>query len=141
MSFDDDFRACWNDAFLVGDAHIDAQHRAFFDEVNAVSTVLEQGSGREAVIDFYRAFTAALITHFRDEEAMLERLGYAGLERHRGEHEALLSAVASVEGLLLTGNDLHHWRLVVRRLFAALVDHLAGSDMRYKSLVLRSRAE
>lgn len=139
MDFADQFKAAWKDAFAVGDTLIDAQHKSFFDEVNAVATALDQGAGREAVVDFYRAFYSGLMAHFRDEEALLLRIGYPDLEGHHAEHEALLASVSAVEGMLLTGDELHQWRFVVKRLFIALVEHLVGTDMRYKSYVQRAR--
>lgn len=141
MDFADQFKAAWKETFAVGDALIDAQHRAFFAEINAVAHALDHGQGREAVITFYRRFYSGLVVHFRDEEAMLARVNFADLDAHHAEHQALLAAVSAVEGMLLAGDDLHHWRFVVKRLFIALVEHLAGTDMRYKSHVLRASGD
>lgn len=137
MEFGEQFKAAWKDAFAVGDALIDTQHKAFFAEINAVAHALDQGRGREAVISFYRSFYGGLLTHFRDEEALLGRVGFADLEAHHAEHQALLASVAAVEGMLLTSEDVHQLRFIVKHLFIALVEHLAGTDMRYKSHVLR----
>ncbi|MGE5518105.1 MAG: bacteriohemerythrin [Bacteroidota bacterium] len=140
MEFADQFKAAWKDAFAVGDALIDEQHKAFFVEINDVARALDQGQGREAVIAFYRNFYSALVLHFRDEEAMLSRVAFPDLDAHHAEHQALLASVSAVEGMLLTGNDVNHWRFVVKRLFLALVEHLAGTDMRYKAHLQRARA-
>lgn len=137
MDFADQFKAAWKDAFAIGDALIDAQHKSFFDEINAVAEALDQGAGREAVIAFYRTFYSGLVVHFRDEEALLARIAYPDVEAHHAEHQALLASVSAVEGMLLTGDELHQWRFVVKRLFIALVEHLVGTDMRYKSHVQR----
>lgn len=133
MEFGDQFKASWKDSFIVGDSKIDAQHRAFFDEIMAVAQALDRGEGREAVIAFYRVFYGALRVHFRDEEAMLARVAFPDLEEHHAEHQALLASVAAVEGMLLTGEGVDQWRFVVKRLFVALVEHIAGTDMRYKA--------
>lgn len=138
MVFADQFKAAWKEAFAVGDALIDAQHRAFFAEINAVAQALDRGQGREAVIEFYRSFYRGLVLHFRDEEAMLARVAFPDLDAHHAEHQALLASVSAIEGMLLAGDDLHHWRFVVKRLFIALVEHLAGTDMRYKSHLARA---
>lgn len=139
MEFADQFRVAWKEAFVVGDTLIDAQHRAFFDEIGAVARALDDGQGREAVIAFYRTFYGALVVHFRDEEAMLARIRFHGLEEHRAEHQALLASVSAIEAMLLTSDDLYQWRFIVKRLFIALVEHLAGTDMRYKTHVLRAQ--
>lgn len=138
MAFADQFKAAWKDAFAVGDDLIDSQHRAFFAEINDVAQALDHGQGREAVIAFYRRFYSGLVVHFRDEEAMLARVKFPDLDAHHAEHQALLASVSAVEGMLMTGGDLYHWRFVVNRLFIALAEHLAATDMRYKSHVLRA---
>lgn len=139
MDFANQFKAAWKEAFAVGDELIDSQHRAFFSEINAVARALDQGRGREAVIDFYRTFYRALVIHFRDEEALLSSVNFPDVDAHHAEHQALLASVSAVEGMLLTSDDLHQWRFVVKRLFIALVEHLAGTDMRYKSHLMRAR--
>lgn len=70
---------------------------------------------------------------------MLARVAFPDLDAHHAEHQALLASVSAVEGMLLTGDDEHHWRFVVKRLFIALVEHLAGTDMRYKSHLLHAQ--
>lgn len=129
-------RVAWNDAFSVGDAQMDAQHRVFFDEIGAVTEALERGEGKDAVIAFYCAFVGGLARHFADEEALLERLAYPHLEDHRHEHEALMQAVTAVEAMLMTSESIHDLRYVVKRLFTGLVEHLVSEDIRYKSHVL-----
>ena len=139
MGIGDDLRVAWKDGFSVGDEHIDRQHRAFFDEVNQVADLLDGEDPREAVIAFYRNFFRGLVHHFRDEEAMLARIGYVDLDNHKAEHDALLAAVSAFEGLLLTGDGIHEMRFVIKRLFVALVEHLVTEDMRYKTWVLRAQ--
>lgn len=139
MPFGDQFHFSWKETFAVGDALIDTQHKAFFSEIAEVAQALDNGEGREAVIAFYRSFYAGLLLHFRDEEAMLARLCFHGLEEHRAEHQALLASVSAVEGMLLTSEEPDQWRFIVKRLFIALVEHLVGTDMRYKSHVLRTQ--
>lgn len=131
-----DLQVAWNDAFSVGDALIDAQHRAFFDQIGAVVQALGRGEGREAVLEFYCTFVDSLVRHFDDEEALLQRLGYPGLNEHRLEHVALMGAVTAIEGMLVTSETIHELRFVIKRLFTSLVEHLVSEDMRYKSHVL-----
>lgn len=135
----DDLNVSWKESFSVGDRLIDAQHRAFFDEVNDVARALDDGNPREAVIQFYRTFYANLVRHFADEEALMARINFPGLENHCAEHEALLAGVSAVEGLLLTSQSVDQFRFVVKRLFIALVEHLLSEDMRYKTHVLRAQ--
>lgn len=141
MGIGDDLKVSWKDGFSVGDPLIDEQHRAFFDEVNQVAAQLDSDNPREAVITFYRGFFASLLQHFRDEEALLVRIDFNDLDNHKAEHEALLASVSAFEGMLLTSENIHELRFVVKRLFVALVEHLVTEDVRYKAFVLRAREQ
>lgn len=132
----DDLRATWKDTFSVGDPLIDSQHREFFDDICQVARALAEGAGREAVTAFYRKFVAGLSGHFRDEEALMERVRYPDIEIHRAEHEALMGAVTAVEGMLITSNSPDELQFIVKRLFTALIEHIVSEDMRYKTHVL-----
>ncbi|MGE5548316.1 MAG: bacteriohemerythrin [Solirubrobacterales bacterium] len=140
MSVWGDLKVQWRSGLAVGDPLIDAQHQAFFDEVNAIADALAEGAGREAVLGFYRKFLAGLAQHFRDEEALLARVGFPDIDNHHAEHEALLAAVTAIEGLLVTSQSPHELHYIVKRLFGALIEHLACEDMRYKAHLRRAQA-
>lgn len=141
MSLDGDLLVSWKDSFAVGDPLIDGQHREFFDVINAMAAALDHERAREAVTGHYRAFVSHLVQHFRDEEVLMERIGYPDLDNHNAEHDALLASVAAIEDLVLSGErgELRH---AIKRLFAALVEHLVTEDLRYRRFMppVRARA-
>jgi len=131
----------WTDALTVGDVLIDAQHRAFFDEVNAVVRALRDGAPRQLVQRFHREFVIALARHFRDEELLLARVNYPDYDHHQAEHRALMASVSALAEIL-AGADTHaELMMVVRNTVTALVEHMALEDMRYRRYVSGSQAE
>ena len=131
----------WTDSLAVGDALIDAQHRAFFDEVNAVVAALAQGAARVEVLRFHRAFITALARHFRDEELLLARINYPDLDHHQAEHRALMASVSALAEILGGAESHGELLMVVRNTVTALVEHMALEDMRYRRYVRGSQAE
>ncbi len=130
-------RITWKDSFAIGDALIDAQHRAFLVDLDRVMDAVEGGADRDVVIHFYRRFLADLTQHFHDEEAMLARAGFPELEIHADEHRALLSSVTAIENMLISGNGPSGPHLVIRSLMSSLIEHLISEDMRYKAWLKR----
>lgn len=131
----------WTDSLAVGDAVIDAQHRAFFDEVNAVVAALRDGAPRLRVQQFHRAFITSLARHFRDEELMLARVGYPDLDHHQAEHRALMASVSALAEILGHAEQPGELMMVVRNTVTALVEHMALEDMRYRRYVRGAQAE
>ena len=129
----------WRDCFSVGDPLIDEQHQQFFAEVEQVLAAIDQGAGLEALAAFYRDFLGALATHFRDEEAMLERVNFPGVAEHRAEHQALLAGISEISDGLDGGHAPLDMSRAVQTAFMGLVEHVIGVDMRFKSHLMATR--
>ncbi len=87
-------RLNWLEAYECGERTIDAQHRELFELANvliaaAVAQDSTLGSSRStrAALD---ALLASVVRHFKDEEAILARHGYARLAEHQRAHAGLL---------------------------------------------------
>jgi diguanylate cyclase (GGDEF)-like protein/hemerythrin-like metal-binding protein len=110
-------RLAWQDTYDCGEPMIDEQHRELFERANAL---IDAMSRRPPDPDARLATLAALIEHvdrhFRDEEALLERIGYPKLHAHARSHAHLLERVHTIR------RDLDEGRLR----FGDVVDFLAN---------------
>jgi diguanylate cyclase (GGDEF)-like protein/hemerythrin-like metal-binding protein len=79
----------WREAYESGEPTIDAQHRELFEVANALIDVLVTGGTEDHVLAAYDRLLDHVVRHFADEEAILERHGYANLESHRRAHSGL----------------------------------------------------
>ncbi|MCA1909128.1 MAG: hemerythrin domain-containing protein [Magnetospirillum sp.] len=131
----------WTPALAVGDELIDSQHRAFFDEVNAVVSALHDGAPRQRVQRFLSDFIIALARHFRDEELLLVRVNYPDYDHHQAEHRALMASVSALSEILAEADTHVELLQVIRNTVTALVEHMALEDMRYRRYVSGSQAE
>ena len=116
----------WNDSLVVGSPEIDAQHKQLIGIVNTFLDAMDQGRGDAAIgeaLEELRDYTAV---HFRDEEALMERIGFPGLDVHRREHNALLDKLGKRLDRIMderpTVKDVHVL------LKSWLVDHFIGRD-------------
>jgi hemerythrin len=75
-------RANWSPAIETGLPEIDAQHRNLFELAASF-----RGEGDQIRVMRALSMLAEYAnTHLRDEEAMLQAIGFAGLEAHREQH-------------------------------------------------------
>ena len=119
----------WREGFTSGDPAIDSQHRALFDQANAL-LALGSVPHKPEVIAAVRAFLVDEVAHFADEERIVEAADYEGAHDHARIHRELL---ARAEDLLARyGNDeiaaSGVLDFVVHELFA---NHILTEDIRF----------
>ena len=71
----------WDDAWSVGDARLDEQHKGLIGLINRLGS----GAPVPVVLDELQIYVDE---HFRDEEGMLENAGYPDLAAHKRQHKA-----------------------------------------------------
>ena len=80
----------WSEAFAVGEHGLDAEHRHMVKLINEVCIWAEAGS-HETIGPLLHEFQFVSETHFRNEEALLARIG-AGID-HRHLHTVVRYAI------------------------------------------------
>jgi hemerythrin len=75
----------------------DEQHQVLFDRVNALNDAVIIGD-RGDIGDRLDNLVDYVVEHFQTEERLMEQRGYAGLDKHRLEHENLISICADLQG-------------------------------------------
>jgi hemerythrin-like metal-binding protein len=118
----------WDKTLSVDVAEIDQDHRRLLELFNRLGHASEEGEPQaeiEAIMDELISCTG---WHFRHEERLMQKYGYAGLEEHRVEHQSLLAGGQALLQRLrdsaapLSTQDLEfleHW----------LTGHIYGADM------------
>lgn len=82
-------RVQWDPRFSVGNETLDAQHKHFLAQCNALADCLDE-AGEEEDRRFSEIFTALMTRareHFATEEALLADCSYPELDDHRSEQE------------------------------------------------------
>ena len=110
----------WREGFRTGIEDIDAEHQHLFALVKRLE--LETAKGvLDELVDY-------VVTHFTNEQALMEECGYPGLQEHVELHEAL---AAQVSGFLVSGTHWSEARVQALRSFLNkwLVGHILTHDL------------
>jgi hemerythrin len=79
---------------ITGIDAIDSGHLALVRCLSELGWAIESRCSKEIVRLFLMDFGELALRHFEQEEQLLARLDYPGLERHRAEHRALTRDLA-----------------------------------------------
>lgn len=75
----------------------DDEHKILFDKLNKLYDLATSGAQRSAVGAQLDDLIAYVVDHFAHEEREMLAKGYAGYERHKAEHEALIGICAGLQ--------------------------------------------
>lgn len=89
-------------------AGIQAQHKTLEERVHVVCTHLTNGSGVDDLRDDIDDLVAFLHTHCKEEEKLMKRYRYNGVEAHEREHQELLDRFVSVRDKIYTSFNEEH---------------------------------
>lgn len=112
----------WTEALNLGVERMDATHREFVDQLNALA---EAADG--ALLAGLDAFIAHTEQHFAQEERWMRGTSFPPLHCHAEEHAGVLGIMREVRGYVSEGRaDLG--RVLVRELAPWFANHAATMD-------------
>ncbi|MBI3447266.1 MAG: bacteriohemerythrin [Magnetospirillum sp.] len=82
-----------DDSLLTGFAEVDDHHRLIFDQINDFYRQMMAGDGGKAAISVLSTISRTMGEHFREEEALMTKAGYPGLNSHRSSHAGFLERI------------------------------------------------
>lgn len=96
----------WDSSFETGITEIDTQHQRLVEIINNLVDGVGHAS-KETLTDIIRQLKEYAQYHFKTEEGIMERSGYADLDEHRFEHQTFvdqlllfdLDVILATEGL------------------------------------------
>ena len=97
-------RLIWQEAFECGEPTIDRQHRELFELSNGLleASFKSKSSPQELNVALDKVL-AHIAQHFADEEVLLARYGYKGLDAHRRAHARLLARAGQLKTSVAAG--------------------------------------
>lgn len=81
----------WSDRYLIGVKEIDAQHKYFVTLVNELHYKMQQHQIEEIRTTVIPKLTDYVRKHFKDEERIMRRHNYPGLEEQIHAHQEILA--------------------------------------------------
>ena len=115
-------RMDWTDSLALGVAAMDATHREFVEQLNALAQAPD-----DAFLELLDAFIAHTEAHFAQESRWMRETGFPAIHCHEAEHEGVLGVMRDVRGYVAQGKA-HVGRVLVAELPEWLRNHLATMD-------------
>lgn len=120
----------WSDKYSVGNDMVDAQHQKLMDIINRYHDALEAKRPRAELVKIFDEVSDYAIYHFRDEEALMERIQFPKMARHKVIHKQLIEQIGKLRAELVSGVAEIEQQI---RFFLKnwLTAHIVGIDTQY----------
>lgn len=125
----------WKSDYSVGIVSIDLQHRKLIDLINSLQTAVDYATGEQYERKALDELVDYTMTHFKYEEDLMEKHGYADFESHCREHARM---IARVEKVLADYHRDQHVALQEALDFLKdwLINHINGTDRQYSQFLI-----
>lgn len=121
----------WDAKYNLGVPHMDNEHRVIVETMNQLHVLHESGAPAAKITKVMSLLMQVTKSHFADEEAYMEKIGYPGLRKHRHMHLHLLDRMgefqAKMQGTGTAPPELFDF------LKMWLKAHICGIDTQYAS--------
>ena len=131
----------WNDNLETGHALIDADHRELFHQLNALKTSVQQGAGRERIVELIVVLQHYVLGHFAREEVHMARIACPAMQANCAAHrEFALKLDRWLELLTMPGTPVSLLLDVHRESIAWIEQHITHVDCRMRGCTPRTSA-
>lgn len=122
----------WGDILSVAVDEIDEDHRKLVNIFNILNHSVVEGESPDYLAAVLEELINCTIWHFSNEERLMLKYGYEGIEVHKAEHQELINSAKKLQQEILQADKrvsdediefLEHW----------LVEHILTTDMRLGS--------
>jgi hemerythrin-like metal-binding protein len=120
----------WSNQYSVGVARIDSEHQKLLAMLNDLQAAMMEGRGRAVIGKILDDLASYTVTHFANEEKLLQLYSYPDFDRHKAIHDKLVAQVNSLQQEFRSGNATVSLE-VLSFLQNWLVDHIVGVDQKY----------
>ena len=120
----------WVDAYSVGIADIDRQHRKLIDLINQLDAAMAKGQGKEILGKILGELIQYCSGHFATEEKLFDQYGYPDADEHKDKHQKMTGKVLSLQKQFQQGKITITFD-VMDFLQKWLDKHILGTDKKY----------
>lgn len=125
----------WDERLATGDPLIDAQHVELHDLVLELGLLADETPDRVRLGEVLFDVASYTSTHFADEESLMERIGFPGLERQRALHAEFVREVAEMVERFTAGDQALTAGHVQQRLQDWLLHHVWEEDLQFATYI------
>lgn len=124
----------WTDAYSVGIAEIDQQHKKLIDLINALHDAMTKGQAKAVLGKILGELVNYCSSHFATEEKLFDRHGYPDAAEHKDKHQKMTSKVLALQQQFEQGKATI--TLDVMEFLQQWLDkHILGTDKKYSQFL------
>lgn len=128
----------WSERFETGQAQIDAEHREFFAQINALKEAVDRGAGRERIVELVILLQKYSLGHFAREEAHMQRIACPAAKENTCAHREFSAKLDGwLELLTMSGAPVSFLVDVQREATAWIEAHILNVDCRMRGCRLK----
>lgn len=125
----------WNAKFSVGIKSIDDQHMKLVEYINQLHAGMMAGKGNEVMGPILNGLVDYTQKHFKFEEDLFAKHGYAESAAHKAEHDKLVATVSNFHKKFKEGGATISTELM-NTLKSWLTGHILGVDKKYSAYLI-----
>ncbi len=122
----------WSEKLSVGVPSIDNQHKKLVTLLNQLHDAMMAGKGRDTLGTVLKGLIEYTTTHFKYEEELFAKTGYADAAAHKKNHDDLVKTVLDIQKKYEQTGPAALTLQVMNFLKDWLTKHIQGTDMAYK---------
>jgi len=122
----------WTDKLSVGVGVIDDDNKKLVGMLNELFDAMQAGQGKDSLGRILNGLVQYTKFHFAREEKFFAQTGYPAAVPHKAEHDALTRQVIDVQQKYAAGATATLSLDVMQFLRNWLVNHIQGSDQKYR---------
>lgn len=90
----------WRESYNTGVQQVDTQHQELVEKLNEFLDACIQQKGKDQIMETLSFLKSYTVEHFRDEEAIMQKINYPEYAAHKKEHDDFIGAIAELESSL-----------------------------------------
>jgi hemerythrin len=131
----------WEDKLSVSVEAMDEEHKVLLRIINQLYDAIENKDGRRVLGDIFTSLEKYTAFHFSNEEELMERMGYPGLEGHKAAHRKLVQELADLKHRDERGDSVGVAAETMDFLKDWLVGHIQGVDKQYGAFASNAQGD
>ncbi|MCX7923752.1 MAG: bacteriohemerythrin [Clostridia bacterium] len=119
----------WKDSLAIGVGEIDNQHKQLFEAVDKLFTACTERKGKEEVGNTVKFLEDYVVTHFNDEEKIMQNCDYPQYDAHKQQHEQFIKDFSELKNRFEEeGPTVYFVSNINRTVVDWLIKHIGSSD-------------
>jgi hemerythrin len=122
----------WTEKMAVGHEIIDRQHRELFRRFDDLIEACRQANGKERIEELLGFLDSYVVTHFRDEERMMERCAYPGAAEQKAQHRYFIGRLDELKADLKEKGVSTHLVISTNQILLKwIIQHIKNVDVQF----------